>query len=453
MKTTLEPSLPQAQSRIEHFFNTQNLGTLLHQAGIRKRCGVSPTALLLAIFQVAFLPGTFFRQLINPDTASIPFGKSTIYSFLNNERGNWRRFLATLATQIISVIDTLTSEKRERVLILDDSTYERLRSKGVELLANVFDHNEMTYKRGFRMLTLGWSDGVSFLPLDFVLLSSTKAKNRFQEICKTIDRRTCGYKRRLEAMEKATDASIAMVKRAVRRVRADYVLMDSWFGFPAVIRALSEHVAVICMVKRMPKVRYRFQGRLLDLGELYQALKKRRGRAKILASVVVRYAATGQKVKVVFVRHRSKRAWLALVSTDTGLEAAEIVRIYGKRWDIEVFFKTCKQHLGLAKEVQLRDFDGLMAHTTIVMARYMFLSLEQRRQVDERTLGDLFYVCASELADLPLVVALERILVLVVDKLRQEFKKSEDFVQVLMETFMEVALSSLGLALRPKSES
>ena len=32
----------------------------------------------------------------------------------------------------------------------------------------------------------------------------------------------------------------------------------------------------------------------------------------------------------------------------------EILRIYGKRWDIEVFFKMCKSYLALSKEFQGR---------------------------------------------------------------------------------------------------
>jgi hypothetical protein len=65
-----------------------------------------------------------------------------------------------------------------------------------------------------------------------------------------------------------------------------------------------------------------------------------------------------------------------MLSTDTDLSDEEIVRICGKRWDIEVFFKMAKQHLKLAKEIQCRDFDALIAHTTIVFMRYMFLAYQ-----------------------------------------------------------------------------
>jgi hypothetical protein len=84
----------------------------------------------------------------------------------------------------------------------------------------------------------------------------------------------------------------------------------------------------------------------------------------------------------------------------TELADKDIVRIYGKRWDIEMFFKLAKQHLKLAKEIQCRDFDALIAHATIVFMRYMFLVYQWRIETDHRTLGDLFYACCDEVADI-----------------------------------------------------
>ncbi len=90
----------------------------------------------------------------------------------------------------------------------------------------------------------------------------------------------------------------------------------------------------------------------------------------------------GTPVKLVFVRDNRKTDWLALLSTDTSLDDEKIVQTYGKRWDIEVFFKMTKQHLKLAKEIHSRDYDALVAHTSIVFMRYMFLSYQQRRAID-----------------------------------------------------------------------
>jgi len=72
--------------------------------------------------------------------------------------------------------------------------------------------------------------------------------------------------------------------------------------------------------------------------------KKRHGKAKIPARAVTE-TKPGQKVKIVFVRHRHKRDCLAIISTKTGLANEEVVRIYGKKWDIEGFPKIAKHHL------------------------------------------------------------------------------------------------------------
>ena len=50
------------------------------------------------------------------------------------------------------------------------------------------------------MLTLGWSDGSTFLPVNSVLLSTENKKNRINE-AKEVDKRTVGYKRRMLAVE------------------------------------------------------------------------------------------------------------------------------------------------------------------------------------------------------------------------------------------------------------
>ncbi|MBE1556125.1 hypothetical protein H4683_003246 [Filibacter limicola] len=109
-----------------------------------------------------------------------------------------------MSTHAISKVDALTHQERTKVFILDDSTFDRNRSKKVELLARCFDHSSTTnrFYKGFRMLTLGWSDGHSFMPIDFSLLSSKKAQIngisedieltyiRLQKTCRSTPNRT-----------------------------------------------------------------------------------------------------------------------------------------------------------------------------------------------------------------------------------------------------------------------
>jgi hypothetical protein len=420
--------------RISSFLVDFKVGTLLGGSGIRKLRGAKPLAVFTAIFSLPFSGVNFSRGIaLNRE---LGFQKDSAYEFLKNPRYNWRKFLLGLVTMVVRFMDVLTSEQREKVLIIDDSTYDRSRSKVVELLAWIHDHNANRSLKGFKLMTLGWSDGVSFLPLDFILCSSAKASKRLQGIRKEVDKRCCGYKRRLEAMAKSTEHLESMVKRVLALgIRADYLLMDSWFAFPALLVTLGKHLPVICMGKDMPKVFYRHQGQWLTLGRLFAKLKKRPGKARILASVVVE-TKKEQKVKIVFVRHRHKRQWLAILSTKIDLADEEIVRIYGKRWDIEVFFKMMKHYLNLERETQLRDFDGIVGHITIVMSRYVFLAFEQRCHDDPRTLGSLFYACSEERQDLGLVEAMQRLLNLALHKVRAAGIIAEDAVLAIVNAVM-----------------
>jgi hypothetical protein len=426
-------------NQIASFFDNFQIGTLLSRSGIRKLRGVSALKLFAGVFLLPFEGHNFFRGIVN--NAGAEFGKDAAYALLKNPRHNWRGFMLKAAIKVIGFFSLLVDEEREHVLIIDDSTYDRSRSKVVELLARVFDHNSRSYLKGFKLLTLGWSDGASFLPLDFVLRSSAEAKKRLQGVTKELDKRTCGYRRRLEAMTKSTELVEDMVKRVLALgIKADYVLMDSWFSFPSVITALNRHLPVICMAKDMENILYLHQNVYLRLSELYRRLKKRPGKSRILASVMVQMK-DGPPVKIVFVRHRHKRSWLAILSTKIDLPDEEVIRIYGKRWDIEVFFKMAKHYLNLEKEVQLRDYDGLVGHATIVMVRYMFLAVEQRLHDDPRTLGSLFYACCDEIDDLSLLDALNRILALAMDKVHASGELAEEFVNKMLDAIMGAAIA------------
>ncbi len=237
-----------------------------------------------------------------------------------------------------------------------------------------------------------------------------------------------------------------MVKRVrAAGIDARSVLMDSWFGMPATIVDISQHLPVICMVKKTPKVLYGFEGRRRDLMTIYRHLKKRRGRANILAGVLVTLKDE-HMAKVVFVRDRRKKDWFALLSTDIHLPDEDIVRIYGKRWDIEVFFKMAKQHLKLAKEIQCRDYDAIIAHISIVFMRYQFFAYQCRMKTDHRTFGDLFYACCDELSDISFIEALYQILTLAVDHLRAMGAFCEETAQTFFDLIMKAALYYVNLS-------
>lgn len=433
----------QIQGKIDNFFNKFSIATSLHKCGVRKRHGHSVRSLIMAIFTLPFVQKNFFRGIVINDNLS--FGKDAAYEVLKGCRSNWRRLLLIIGIQLYHFLNRLTDENRESVLIVDDSPYDRSRSKSVELLSRVWDHSNGRLIKGFRMLTVCWSDGASCLPLDFSLLSSSDAKKRLCENRKSMDKRCSAWQRRREATIKAPANLEAMVKRILAAgVQARYLLMDSWFAMPATITALAKNIDVIGMVKKTPKIHYEYNGHWIDVKAIYRRLKKRRGRARILASAVVTLKG-GLPAKLVFVRDRHKKDWLTLISTNLDLSNEDIVRIYGKRWDIEVFFKMAKQHLKLVKEIQCRDYDALVAHTSIVFMRYMFLTYQNRIETDNRTFGELFYACCEEVSDISFVEALYRIMTLAGTRLKSLGSYCEKTATTFFDAIMETALQCAGL--------
>lgn len=432
-------------SRIDNFFSQFALSKLLSKCNFYKESGFACVVILKELFTLVFRGRNMHRTLTHAED-ELPFKKNTGYRFLNSGRFNWERFLRLFMTNQIAAIDRLTDKDRQSVLIFDDSLLSRNRSKKVELLAKVFDHTTGRYMKGFRMMTLGWSDGNSFLPIAFHLLSSQKPKN---VVCPAVivdDRRTVAHKRREMATQCTTDVVISMLQEA-KDIPAKFVLFDSWFTMPkTVIRVRREHREVIGMLKQC-KVHYRYDGKWQDLESLYRLLKPQASPGgQILGSLCVKIREENPaeeadlvEVRIVFVKDRRSSNWLALLCTDLAVGEEEIVRIYGKRWDIEVFFKVCKSFLALAKEFQGRSYDMQVATTTIVFLRYAMLAIEARNAKDERTLGDLFYYLREEMADMKL----SQSLMLLIDTLRHVLNDMPLLSRKMADAIMESFLMSL----------
>lgn len=437
----------QISKSIRRFFTRFHVSSALKAANAYKKKGTPAMEIFQYLFLLIFSNRSMYMNLISG--RNIPaFAKDTVYRFMKMIQINWIRFTTILSTRIIKdAIVPLDSKERVNVLIIDDSMFERNRSKKVELLTKVYDHAKHAYKFGFRMLTLGWSDGSTFLPVNSILLSSENKKNRINE-ASTVDKRTVGYKRRLLSMQKGTLAMLELLKAAkTAEIPAKCVLFDSWFSSPSTLHSVKEiGYDVIGMVKKTPKMFFRYNGEDMSLISIYNKNKKRRGRSRYLLSVVVEVVKDDKIIpaKVVYVRNRNKRnEYLCLISTDVNLEEDEIIRIYGKRWDIEVFFKVCKSYLNLSKECRSISYDAMTAHTAVVFTRYMMLSLESRESNDERSLGELFLYFSDEMSDITWIQAFQMLLQMFRTLLIDQMDTSDEKIDELVDAFMDAIPSLL----------
>ncbi len=435
--------LPQDQdgqdifNAISSFFCTFGIGNLLRKCNAQKEKGVP----ILDIFKYKLCNVFSDRSMyMQQKTGSFreSFSKNTFYRFLNSPKTNWLRFTTLLSKKVADKVEPLTNDDRVNAFVVDDSLFERTSCKKTELGSRVFDHTSMKYRKGYRLMTLGWTDGNTFLPVNSCLLASSKESNLIGPV-EQFDGRSLAAKRRKLARTKGTDVMIELLRSALSAGHtADYVLFDTWFSSPAQLIAVKNlGLDSIAMIKKSSRIYYEYEGKQLSIKKIFGICKKRRGRSKYLLSVEVLVGKEKIPAKIVCVRNKkNKKDWIAFICTNPELSEEEIIRIYGKRWQIEVFFKTCKSYLNLISECHSLTYDALTAHVAIVFARYLMIAMEQRRNEDDRTLGEIFYFFTDELRDISFGESFQIIITAMIDSVCAIFQPTEEQLELFIEMFV-----------------
>ena len=435
--------LPQDQdgqnlfNAISSFFCTFAVGNLLRKCNAQKEKGVP----ILDIFKYKLCNVFSDRSMyMQQKTGSFreSFSKNTFYRFLNSPKTNWLRFTTLLSKKVVDKVEPLTDDERVNAFVIDDSLFERTSCKKTELGSRVFDHTSMKYRTGYRLMTLGWTDGNTFLPVNSCLLTSSKESNLIGPV-EQFDGRSLAAKRRKLAQTKGTDVMIELLQSALSAGHAaDYVLFDTWFSSPAQLIAVKNlGLDAIAMIKKSSRIYYEYEGEQLSIKKIFGICKKRRGRSKYLLSVNVMVGKAKIPAKIVCVRNKkNKKDWIAFICTNPELSEEEIIRIYGKRWQIEVFFKTCKSYLNLINECHSLTYDALTGHVAIVFTRYLMIAMEQRRNEDDRTLGEIFYFFTDELRDITFGESFQIIVTAMIDSVCAIFQPTEEQFELFIEMFV-----------------
>jgi hypothetical protein len=392
------------ESEVNKSMNELGIRTLLHQSGIHKEKGFSTVTLLFALIVLpvikqslsALWSGKFFENLLLAH-------KDTYYRFLNHPCFNWRKLALLLACREIARTDHTAFN--EKAIIADDSLLGKTGEK-MELVSYHHDHTTNRSKLGYQMLQVGYHNGTRFYPLD---LGFHTSKNRPNDQLREMDKRTNGWKRRMETFEKKTDLLVRMIQRCWQNgISARFVLFDSWFASDKVIsQILSIGYGVICRLKRS-KTRYTYTEQRMTLSELWHNVARHElrwvGSWQIRAALLDVELPLSGRVSLVFVRW-SKKKWHAFLCTEADMEIAEILDYYSRRWAIECYFRDCKQLLGLGKG-QSETFDAVVAWASIVMIRYLILLYILAKRQLTGPIGPLFQELARDHLELALIESL-----------------------------------------------
>ena len=91
----------------------------------------------------------------------------------------------------------------------------------------------------------------------------------------------------------------------------------------------------------------------------------------------------------------------------------------------------------MSKECRSISYDAMTAHTAIVFARYMMLSLESREANDPRSMGELFLYFSDELSDITWIQAFQMMLQMFRTLLADQIDISDEKIDELVDAFMD----------------
>ena len=265
-----------------------------------------------------------------------------------------------------------------------------------------------------------------------------------------IDGRSLGGRIRKLARTSMNGLAVKFACEAVKSgIPASIIAFDSWFAVPQTISRLMKQarLTVIARLKTNAKQYYEHDGKMINIKALYTMSKKRRGKSAWKLSVRVNLLVKEKNkiieripVKLVYLPNRANsKEWICLLSTDTEMDENEIIRQYGRRWNIEVMFKCSKQYLNFGKDFQALSFEAQNAQIAIAFARYMLIAIEQRESEDYRSCGELFMLFCQELQDITFIKALA----LIVELFKEGMMKLLGITEAQIQSVVDYVISAL----------
>jgi len=257
------------------------------------------------------------------------------------------------ACRVVGLLVGLAQRRGRRGwLIIDDVLLPHRRGKQMEGVYWDYDHAEQKNVRGMRVVVILWTDGRWRLPVAFALWHKKGTTLRRYRSKNTL--------------------ALLLVRWVLRQgIVPQYLTFDSWYASQQNLRQFNDWG--LCWVTRIKKnARLTWQGkpllattvgrRLLQARRPYTfrqlALQGRStqldwGRLKGVTFAVVRQNLDGEKPT------------LKYLLSNQPLATRQLIERYKSRWQVEVFFRDCKQHLGLAS-YQGRHLEGAVRHLALV---------------------------------------------------------------------------------------
>jgi hypothetical protein len=236
-------------------------------------------------------------------------------------------------------------EHCQAVLVVDDTIEEKPYSTENELICQHWDHSKQGYVKGINLVNFLYcsplaTGGEVNLPVAFEVIAKTE---------QYYDEKSGGVKRRSPTTKNELVRERLRTLVQLNRLAFRYVLWDSWFSakenFEFVHQQLKKHfVAALksnrtLAVSESDKKQGQFQRvdqLVFDTNQTKEVWLKGLDFPLLLA-------------KQVFTNQDGSTGEVFLVTNDLTLSCPDLLAIYHKRWNVEVFHKSLKQNAALEK--------------------------------------------------------------------------------------------------------
>jgi len=279
-------------------------------------------------------------------------------------------------------------ESAEGVLIIDDTIEEKPSTDENEIVSWHYDHSKGMSVKGINIIsTIYYNKGIR-VPVSFDLVRKTK----------TIFDKKIGKEKRISEKTKNEQYRQMLNTCIKNNIKFSYILNDVWYSSSENMMFVKKENKkdFIMPIKTNRKIslskRDKLNGKYVTVSEL--ELKEGTTYKIYLEGVEFPLLL----IKQIFKNDDSSQGVLYLVSSDLTLTYDNITTIYQRRWKVEEYHKSLKQHVCLCKSPTKRV---RTQSNHIFAAIYAFVKLEFlsiKAKVNQTSLRSKIYISANRAA-------------------------------------------------------
>jgi hypothetical protein len=282
--------------------------------------------------------------------------QSCLNRFITQSKWDARRIDHTRQSEFIG-------SKKGGTLILDDTIIEKW-GRSIEAVGYFYDSSQKKNVFGHNIVSTFYSNGECNIPMNFEFYIKKEMINELDIWFKT-----------------KIQLGIELIEKALIRIQPEAVVFDAWYFSKELIRYLNaRHLTWVTMAKSNRLI---FVGnQWCQLSEFWKAVPRDKfsridmeideKKFKWYYETTVTMKNAGVVKIVMLKKRRNSRKCTILVSNNLELTGLQILKYYKTRWNIEVFYRDCKQHLGMG-DYQTRKLDAVVKHLHLVFLAYTLL--------------------------------------------------------------------------------